>query len=137
MSQSAVTPTASPSTGIQARHQAELDQGRFLIQHCAGCDQHLYYPRELCPHCGSDALSLVAPAGTGTVYSTTVVRRQPEAGGDYNVALIDLDEGVRLMSRVSNLAPEAVAIGLRVQARVQVSEGRGLVLFDALIGDAA
>jgi uncharacterized OB-fold protein len=122
----------SESSGVQGHHQRELDAGRFLIQRCAACAKHVYYPREVCPHCGGNALAWVAPAGTGTVYSVTTVRRKPADGGDLNVSLIDLDEGVRLMSRVANLAPEAVRIGQRVRARVQVAEGKGLVLFDAL-----
>ena len=123
--------------GIQARHQAELNAGHFLIQHCGGCDRHVYFPREICPHCGSDALHLVPPRGTGTVYATTTVRRKAEAGGDYNVVLIDLDEGVRLMSRVEGVAPADVIIGQRVQARVAVKDGVGLVVFDAVAGEGA
>ncbi|MEO7127291.1 MAG: OB-fold domain-containing protein [Rhodoferax sp.] len=121
--------------GVQASHQAALDQGRFLIQHCKACGRHVYFPREICPHCGGESLDLVAPSGLGTVYSVTTMRRKAEAGGDYNVSLIDLDEGVRLMSRVERVAPDAVKIGQRVKARVQVQDGRGLVLFDAV--DAA
>ena len=117
--------------GITARHQAALNAGRFLIQRCSGCSQHVYYPRELCPHCGSGDLALVAPAGTGTVYSSTTVRRKPEAGGDLNVALIDLDEGVRLMSRVEGVPASDVRIGQRVQARVLQREGAAaIVVFD-------
>lgn len=130
-------PSVLLSTGIQAQHVAELDAGRFLIQHCRACGKHIYFPREVCPHCGSDALTLVEPKGTGTVYATTTVRRKADAGGDINVSLIDLDEGVRLMSRVDNVAPEAVRIGQRVNARVQVVGGQGLVVFDAIDGDAA
>lgn len=124
-------------TGIQVQYQAELNAGRFLIQRCGGCDRHIYYPREVCPHCGSDALHLVPPRGTGTVYATTTVRRKAEAGGDYNVVLIDLDEGVRLMSRVEGVAPADVTIGQRVQARVAVKEGVGLVVFDVVAGEHA
>jgi uncharacterized OB-fold protein len=83
----------------------------------------------LCPHCGADRLSWKTPDGRGTVYSTTVVRRKPEAGGDYNVALIDLAEGVRLMSRVDGIAPDAVRIGMAVRAQVAVNDGRGQVVF--------
>jgi uncharacterized OB-fold protein len=126
----------TPAQGVQARHQAELNLGRFLIQRCGDCAQAIYFPREICPHCGSDALSLIEPKGTGAVYASTTVRRKADAGGDYNVALIELDEGVRLMSRVDNLPPEAVRIGQRVRARVLVAEGRGLVLFDAVEGGA-
>lgn len=128
-----MNPTSSPGIrGVQAAHQASLDGGRFTIQRCDACGRHQYFPRELCSHCGAGALHWVEPAGAGRVYSTTVVRRKPEAGGDFNVALIDLDEGVRLMSRVEGIAPAEVRIGQRVRARVQVTEGRGLVVFDPM-----
>jgi hypothetical protein len=110
----------------------ELDAGRFLIQRCTDCGRHVYYPRESCPHCGSAALEWKTPCGLGTVHAVTTVRRKPADGGDLNVSLVDLDEGVRLMSQVANLAPAAVRIGQRVQARVEVDEGRGRVLFDAM-----
>lgn len=119
-------------SGTQARHQAELDAGRFLIQRCGDCGRAIYYPRELCPHCGSDAVSLVPPAGTGTVHAVTTIRRKPDAGGDYNVCLIDLDEGVRLMSRVEGVAPTDVHIGQRVRARVAKQGEQGVVVFDLL-----
>ena len=123
--------------GIQAQHQAALAEGRFLIQKCSACGQHIYFPRDLCPHCGSGDVSFVQPKGMGTVYSTTVVRRKPDAGGDYNVALIDLDEGVRLMSCVDNIAPTEVKIGQRVKAKVAVDVGKGRVMFDTVSGGAA
>ncbi|WP_440534522.1 Zn-ribbon domain-containing OB-fold protein [Variovorax sp. YR566] len=123
--------------GAQAFHQGELDGGRFLVQRCGDCSRHVYYPRQSCPHCGSTALEWKAPSGLGTVHAVTTVRRKPADGGDLNVSLVDLDEGVRLMSRVDNLAPELVRIGQRVKARVQVKDGRGLVLFDAIEGATA
>ena len=123
--------------GIQARYQAELDQGKFLIQQCNSCAKHIYFPREICPHCGSDQLALVAPSGLGTVHAVTTVRRKADLGGDYNVSLIDLDEGVRLMSRVDNRAPLDVKIDQRVKARVQMTPAGALVVFDVLEGGAA
>jgi uncharacterized OB-fold protein len=122
--------TLSP-TGIQAQHQQALDEGRFLIQQCGACSRHVYFPRELCPHCGALAPVWVAPAGSGTVAAVTTVRRKAELGGDYNVCLVDLDEGVRLMSRVEGMASTAVQVGLRVRARVAQQAGHGLVVFDA------
>ena len=125
------------ATGVQDFHQRELDAGRLRLQCCGACSRHVYYPREGCPHCGSTALEWKSFNGLGTVHAVTTVRRKAADGGDLNVSLIDLDEGVRLMSRVDNLAPDAVRIGQRVQARVQVKDGRGLVLFDAIEGGAA
>ncbi len=128
------------TSGILAQHTAHLDAGTFLIQHCTACSRAIYFPREVCPHCGSGELHFVAPDGMGTVYSTTVVRRKPDAGGDYNVCIVELDEGVRLMSRVEGVAPDAVKIGLRVQARVELmpangqadGKAKGRVVFDAM-----
>jgi uncharacterized OB-fold protein len=118
--------------GVEVVYQRQLDQGSFMMQRCADCARHVFYPRELCPHCGSAALRWVAAAGTGTVHAVTTVRRKPEAGGDYNVSLIDLDEGVRMMSRVEGSG--AVNIGDRVRARVVLAETRGLVVFDPETG---
>lgn len=124
--------SSAGATGVQATHQAQLDQGHFTVQHCADCGKHVYFPREFCPHCGSEALSFVAPSGLGTVHAVTTVRRKADVGGDYNVSLVDLDEGVRLMSRVDKAGAGGVHIGQRVQARVEVKEGKGLVVFDAV-----
>jgi uncharacterized protein len=119
-----------PQGGVLARHQAALNEGRFLIQRCTGCGQAVYFPRELCPHCGHGGLAWAEPAGTGTVYAVTTVRRKPDAGGDYNVTLVELDEGVRLMSRVEGVPSSDVRIGQRVRARVVQQAGQGLVVFD-------
>ena len=116
--------------GIELRHKAELDQGNFLIAQCGSCSKFHYYPRESCPFCGSGQVNLVAPQGTGEVYSFTVVARKADAGGDYNVVLVDLAEGVRLMSRIEGVDPYSVKIGQRVTTRVQVTDGRGLVVCD-------
>ncbi len=129
--------TTTPTLGTLHRHQAALDQGKFWIQQCKSCHKHIYFPREICPHCGSDAVDFVAPSGMGTVYAVTTVRRKPADGGDYNVSLIDLDEGPRLMSTITNLTPDLVKIDQRVKAHVEVTEGRGLVKFTVLQGGAA
>lgn len=120
-----------PEGSAEQVYAAKLAEGRFDIQRCESCGRAFFYPRELCPHCGSGEVAWFTPSGRGEVYATTTVRRKAEAGGDYNVALIDLEEGPRLMSRVEGLAPEAVRIGLPVRARVLVDDGRGVLLFDA------
>jgi hypothetical protein len=115
----------SPPSGPEKHYLDALSAGRFEIQRCAACGKHLFYPRVLCPHCGSGELGWVAPSGRGTVYSTTVVRRKPADGGDYNVCLVDLAEGVRMMSRVVSVPPGDVKIGMAVRARI----ANGLVEF--------
>lgn len=120
--------SASPPVGVQEYFQQQLDQGRFLIQRCQSCHRHVYFPRESCPHCGGGDLDAIAPGGRGVVHAVTTVRRKPADGGDLNVSLVDLDEGVRLMSRVEGIAPDLVRIGMVVQARI----ADGLVVFDAV-----
>ena len=117
--------------GPESSYQDYLAKGEFRIQRCDGCSRHVFYPRLLCPHCGSSRLEWVVPSGAGTVYSTTVMRRRPEAGGDYNVSLVDLEEGPRLMSRVEGLPPVEIGIGMRVKARVAGGGDAGFfVVFD-------
>ena len=108
----------APDPGPEKIYRDKLAQGRFEIQKCAACGSHVFYPRVLCPECGASQLDWVRPSGIGTVYSTTVVRRKPADGGDYNVALISLEEGVRMMSRVVGIPPDQVRIGQRVKSRV-------------------
>ena len=123
--------------GVQTEQLEALAQGRFLIQRCGDCHQAIYYPREVCPHCGSVNLSLVEPAGTGTVHAVTTVRRKADAGGDLNVSLVDLDEGVRLMARVDGVPTSEVRIGQRVQARVErgaTDAAPAKVVFDVVTG---
>lgn len=115
--------------GPDATYFAYLEAGDWRIQRCSGCGAHVFQPRVMCPSCGGEALDWVAPTGRGTVYSTTVIRRRPDRGGDYNVALIDLAEGVRMMSRVEGLAPGAVSIGLPVTARLAEQDGATIVVF--------
>lgn len=118
-----------PRGGVQLAYQDALDHGQFMLQHCDACGAHVFFPREICPHCGGARLTWQAACGAGTVHAMTTVRRKPDAGGDYNVSLIELDEGVRLMSRVEGVAPAEVRIGLRVHAEVTQHNGHGLLLF--------
>ena len=92
-----------------------LERGQLAYQWSAEAGRAVFYPRLLCPATGSDQLEWRVSKGLGTVYSTTVVN--PQEGAPYNVALVDCDEGFRLMSRVEGIAPEQVKIGMRVQFR--------------------
>ena len=99
-----------------ALYQARLETGELAYQWSPESGKAVFYPRVICPFTGSDRLEWRVSAGLGTVYATTVTR--PREGAPYNVALIDCDEGFRLMSRVEGVAPEAVQIGMRVRLRV-------------------
>ena len=82
----------------------------------------VFYPRVAAPGSGSPELEWRVSKGLGTVYATTVVyyRNEPPL----NVALIDLDEGFRMMSRVEDIDPLAVKIGLRVKVRMHPGDDK-------------
>lgn len=98
-------------------YRRHLESGKLGYQRCADCSAAVFYPRVLCPVCGSGALEWHESAGRGTVYATTAVHsrnRDPR-----NVVLVDLDEGFRMMSRVEGVPAEEVAIGTRVSFEVR------------------
>ncbi len=116
--------------GPEARFQAFLAEGRFMIQRSASTGKHVFYPRVILPGTGEADLEWVEASGEGTVYATTITRRRPEKGGDYNVALIDLAEGPRMMSRVVGVEPGDVKIGMKVRARIEDLNGAPAVVFE-------
>jgi uncharacterized protein len=106
---------------------------RLSIQRCADCGVHQFYPRLVCHACLSDRLDWVPASGHGTIYSFTVVERAPGAFRDlvpYAVALVDLDEGVRMMTRVRTERPHDLRIGQRVEVCFEdLTEDIALPLF--------
>ena len=80
-------------------------RGELQLPHCLRCDRAFYYPRRNCPHCGSAELDTRKAAGTGRVFSFTHVHvsfygSQWESQLPYTPVLVDLDEGVRMLSRL-------------------------------------
>jgi uncharacterized OB-fold protein len=95
--------------GIYNEH---LKRGELAYQFSPAAGKVVFYPRIVCPYTGSENLEWRVSKGLGTVYATTVVH--PQQGEPYNVCLVDVDEGFRMMSRVENINPMAVTIGMRV-----------------------
>lgn len=106
-----------------------LDEGRFMIQRCRDSGRHIFYPRVAEPGSGSTNLEWVEACGDGVVYSTTTISQKPPTP-NYNVALIDLAEGPRMMSRVDGIPPEQVRIGMRVKARIVRENDKPVVVFE-------
>lgn len=99
---------------------AGLNEGRLLLQRCSGCGRFRFPPGEACPDCLSREAAWVPACGRGRVYSWIVVRhpipRQIFADEvPYVVALIDLEEGVRLASNIVDIEPDAVCDGMPVE----------------------
>jgi len=106
------TPTAAPFWEGLARHQVRL-------QRCNHCQAWIFYPRNRCPSCLSDVLRWHDVSGDGTVYTFTVSRQptSPHFADEVPqlLAVVALDQGVRLTTTLVNVAPEAIHIGMKVK----------------------
>jgi uncharacterized OB-fold protein len=108
-------------------------EGRLMIQRCVACGHHQLYGRRRCLVCGAQ-VEWVEASGKGQIYSYTIIRQNFQRPFKdmvpYVVALVDLDEGPRVMTNIVDCDPEVVSIGQRVRARFEpVSEEAGIALF--------
>lgn len=107
---------------------------RLVLQWCRSCEAPIHYPREVCPSCLGDDLEFRDASGRGTVYAVSVMPKPANplmAGREpYAVALVDLAEGVRLLTDVVGVDPWTVAVGTAVEVTWEpLSDGRHLPLF--------
>ncbi|MHB8671369.1 MAG: Zn-ribbon domain-containing OB-fold protein [Acidimicrobiales bacterium] len=107
--------------------------GRLLVQRCDTCGHFQFYPRAHCLLCRG-AVGWVEASGRGTIYSFTVIRqnfaRPFRDQLPYVVALVDLEEGPRMMTNIVDVDPDEVRIGAPVQVRFEpVSEEAAVPLF--------
>lgn len=78
-----------------------VEEERLLIQLCDDCHHYIFYPRSICPHCFSEQINWIEAQGTGRIYSYTIVHQAYGPFKDkvpYVVGVVELDEGVRMMS---------------------------------------
>lgn len=113
-----------PVIGPEAQFKSYLQEGKFMIQRSRSSGKYVFFPRLAIPGSGETDLEWVEASGRGTVYSITVNRSKTE---NYNVALIDLEEGVRMMSHIAG--HETVAIGTPVQASIVALNDAPAVVF--------
>lgn len=110
-------PTPSP---ISEPFWRAAREHRLEIQRCRHCATHIFYPRRLCPHCLSPDLEWVTASGKGSVYSYTIARRPTGPGFEpdvpYVIAIVELAEGPHLTTNIVGCDPEAVYVGMPVEA---------------------
>jgi uncharacterized OB-fold protein len=109
-------------------------QGKLVLQYCEQCQRYQFYPRLYCMQCGSNALRWVETSGRGVVYSYTIIRqnKSPEFMNDtpYNVAIVQLEEGPRMLSNIVDVDPLELRVDLPVTVVFdQVSESISLPRF--------
>jgi uncharacterized protein len=118
-------------------------RGVFLLQWCDACNRPVFYPRVMCPRCSAPAAGMTwrETSGRATVHAAVVEHRPERAGATfaegrpYCVALVDLEEGVRMMTNVVGCAPNDVHEGMPVSLTWEpLSDGRQLPLFQPTSG---
>ncbi len=110
------------------------NRGELLLQRCDACKHVFYYARSFCPACGHDKLTWQAASGKGTVYSFSHVHvsfygAKWESQLPYTSVLIDLDEGPRMLSRLTGPGRTDVKIGDKLAVAFVEYENQKLPFF--------
>ena len=118
----AATPTRKPLPRVDEESRGwweALARHELFLQRCRGCGTLRFYPRALCPACLADTTEWLRASGRGTVYSFTVTYQNQAPGFrdelPYVLAIVELAEGVRLMTNVTGCPPEGVRVGMPVE----------------------
>lgn len=134
--------TDNPATRINRVHPVEnhdnahywqgLRDGKLLIQQCTQCGVLRHPPQPMCEHCQSLEWGTVVSSGKGTVYTYTVMHYPEIPPFDYPnaIVLVDLDEGVRIVSQLIDAPPPLPHIGMAVEMTIiPVQDGLSLPVF--------
>ncbi len=120
------TPTSAPFwQGLAA--------GKVLLQQCNACNKWIYYPRSHCPACLSNDVSWQEVTGEGKIYSYTIARRPtaPQFKGmePQFIAVVELNEGVRMNSVIVNVSKSELQVGLQLKPVFASELGEQTLLF--------
>jgi len=100
-----------------------LRDGKLLMPRCDGCGKYWFPPALLCPHCNATKWTWTSASGRGRIFSFVVYHRVYHPGFadevPYAVAVIELDEGPRMISNVIGIAPDKLACDMRVEVVYQ------------------
>ncbi|WP_420620064.1 Zn-ribbon domain-containing OB-fold protein [Candidatus Poriferisocius sp.] len=107
-------------------------EGRLVAQRCADCGRLRHPPRPMCPACSSLEVEIAELSGQGTLYSYAILHHPQHPAFEYPViaALVDLEEGVRLLSSLTDVLKDDVLIGMPVYAHfVPTADGPLIPVF--------
>ena len=96
-------------------------EGRFLIKRCTECRKAFWYPRAMCPFCMSPETVWEESSGEGEIYTYSVMHRSPT--GPYAIGYVTLNEGPAVLTNFVDVAPNGLAIGMKVKVKFQPTEG--------------
>ncbi len=130
MSETAKKPIPAPDDRSRPYFDGARDH-RLMLQHCTSCAKWSFPVRERCPHCFAAALEWRQASGRGTLYTFAIAHQVMHPGfaasAPYNIAQVDLDEGVRMLSNVVGVGNQALQIGMKLEA-VFEEQGDGVFL---------
>lgn len=109
-------PFVSPET---EPYWSAARDGRLVLPHCRACDHAIWYPKVFCGQCGSLDVEWREASGFGSLYSHSCVHRGEgpyRETGSFVLALVDLDEGPRVLTNIVDADPAALVVGQRVRA---------------------
>ena len=138
MTSPSLRPLPNPSSLTEPFWQAAAEH-RLVAQCCDACGRLRHYPRPMCPDCHAVQYSWQTLSGRGQIYSYCVAHqafhpfwadRVP-----YVIATIELEEGIRMLSEMPDLAPESVAIGSPVRVDFEAIEGGLWLPFFRVVSD--
>lgn len=93
-------------------------QGKLLLQYCSECHHHQFYPRQYCVQCNSNNLHWVEAQGHGVIYSYTIIYQNKSSefvhDTPYNVAIVQLEEGSRMLSNIVDIDTTQLRVDLPV-----------------------
>ena len=120
--------------GLHAEFYEYCAKGELRFQRCVGCRAWRHLPRVMCAKCGSPRWHWERASGHGRIFSWTVTHRPPHpalaAEVPYAAVVVEMEEGVRLVSRLRGLAPEKVELELPVEVEFEeLSDGFTLPVF--------
>jgi uncharacterized OB-fold protein len=129
-------PLPDISEGAQPYWDA-CKEHRLVLPKCRSCGEIYFFPREFCPHCLSGGIEWIEASGKGKIHTYSIVGRpaSPSFSDDvpYAVAIIELDEGPRMMSNVCDIAPDEICVDMPVEVVFEdVSESVSLPKFRPL-----
>jgi uncharacterized OB-fold protein len=101
------------------------DEGRLVAQRCEACGRLRHPPRPMCPECNSLDVEVAELSGRGVVYSYALLHHPQHPAFEYPVSavLVDLDEGIRIVSNLVGVEPGDIHIGLPVQVEFVATDG--------------
>lgn len=119
--------------GMNGEYYGHAGKGELRFQRCGDCGTWRHMPRHTCAQCGSAKWSWEKSSGRGTLYSWTTTHRSFHPGFNdevpYAVVVVEMEEGVRIVSQIEGVAPEALKLGMKLKARFDQRDGVALPVF--------